>query len=134
MEKGRSEHSLGNLTGMGSGVQDGEARPQRGGEGLECQGRGFGLRPQGRGKPQKGCKQSRNVATTDWVRGAGGRGCWAALGRTCAFSAQGGPLSHLSVALGDEELLSLLGSDTQFKAQFTCSFTDPFWTFFHAPG
>lgn len=75
VEKGRGEHSLGNLTGMRSGVQDGEARPQRGGEGLECQGRGSGLRPQGRGEPQKGCKQRGNVATTDWIRGAGGRGC-----------------------------------------------------------
>ena len=42
LEKGHGEHNLGNLIGMESGLQDGEARPQRGGEGLECQGRGSG--------------------------------------------------------------------------------------------
>lgn len=75
LEKGHGEHNLGNLIGMESGLQDGEARPQRGGEGLECQGRGSGLRPQGRGEPRKGCKQRGNVATTDRGGGAGGRGC-----------------------------------------------------------
>ena len=75
VEKGPCEHSLGNPIGMASGVQDGEVRPQRGDEGLECQGRGSELCPQGRGEPRKGCKQRGNVATTDEGREAGGRGC-----------------------------------------------------------